>query len=158
MKHSAFSNINWDATYEAVKGVLDQYISWRMLAARFEVLVKSPVLSGTSGGGGFSNSNEDKLTYGLQECEDAKFEMALVKNTIDCMRSMDDRHELMADILEYKYIDDLKVEEVRKRIASEHNYNVFLPERTYSDLLKEACWSFAMIYPKKSVRIMVGQE
>lgn len=155
MGSRAFTNINWDATYNATKELLKGYTNLQMTAARYDVWIKSPVITDLPIAHGVNNANEVKLTMGLEEAETAKFDLQLINNTIDCIGSIDDRHRLLADLLTYRYIDGLRTKDVRKKLASECDYKAIFPERTYSDLLKDACWSFAMVYPRSDIRIKV---
>ncbi|WP_461241138.1 hypothetical protein [Paucilactobacillus sp. N302-9] len=109
-------------------------------------------------GSGHGNSVESHLTIGIQDAEAAKYECTLIANTIDALRGIDERHDIYANLLKYRYINGMKVINVRKRLASDCDYKFTFPERTYNDLLHDAVWSFAMIYPRDEIRIKVSTK
>ena len=155
MHRRGFSNINWEATYKITKALLEDYENQKMLAARFSIWLKSPAISDMPGGGSVSNSNEDKLTGEMEDADQARFKVELMERTIEIMHTIDDRHEIYADLLMYRYISGMPIKEVRQQLESDRDYAMAFPERTYNDLLHDAVWSFAMIYPSDDIRIKV---
>lgn len=155
MQKRGFSNINWEATYRITKVLLEDYENQRMMVARFSIWMKSPAVSDIPGDGLVSNSIEDRLTGEMEEADQARFKVELIENTIEIMRTIDDRHEIYADLLMYRYISGMPIKEVRQQLESDRDYTMAFPERTYNDLLHDAIWSFAMIYPSEDIRIKV---
>lgn len=152
---SGFEKINWDATYEATKGLLKGYQNKQMAAARYSIMMKSPVITDMPGVASVSNHVENKLTDGMEEAQEAKYECAMIENTIRGMRDIDNRHEIMAELLALRYLKGMKAKDVRKLLTAQSTYTLDLPERTYNDYLHDAIYSFAMMYPKDEIRILV---
>lgn len=158
MRFGAFSNINWDETYKVTKKLLGSYVQKEMIVIRANILVKSPIITSMPIVNGNGNSVESHLTTGIQDAEAAQYECTLIANTIEALRGIDERHDIYANLLKYRYINGMKVIDVRKRLASDCDYEFEFPERTYNDLLHDAIWSFAIIYPKEDVRIKVSSK
>lgn len=152
---SGFERINWDATYEATKELLKGYQDKQMMAARYSILMKSPIITDMPGIASTNNNVESKLTNGMEEAQAAKFECAMIENTIKSMKDIDDRHEVMGDLLALRYLKGMNAKEVRKLLKYQSGYTLGLPERTYNDYLHDAIYSFAMMYPKDDIRILV---
>lgn len=144
--HSIWSGIDEKATYEAAKQVLSEYQDWKLDALNFSLALKSPVMDDMPKSESFTNTNEEKLL----DHSNAQFEVELRERTINVMRTIDDKHELLADLLYYRYIRNLEVKRVCQKL--EAHYQVAMPERTYNDYLHTAVLDFAMIYPRKNIR------
>ncbi|GAX06823.1 hypothetical protein IWT25_02170 [Secundilactobacillus pentosiphilus] len=137
-----------DATVQNAKKFLMEYHDWKIEAARFSLSLQSPVISDMPSAPSHGNTQENTIVGKAN----AQFECSVRLNTIHLLGSIDDDNALLADLLEYRFINGWRVKKVCERLAEKYGLG-YLAERTYNDYQNKALWTFAIVCPISSVRV-----
>lgn len=148
MTDRIFGMLDRDATIQNAKQYLAEYHDWKIEAARFTLSLQSPTISDMPGSPSHGNSQEDKVIGKAN----AQYECSIRMNTIHLMGSIDDDNAMLADLLEYRFINKWKVKKVCERLADKYDLG-YLAERTYNDYQNKALWTFAIVCPSASIRV-----
>lgn len=148
MTDRIFGALDRDATIQKAKEYLQDYHDWKIEAARFSLSLQSPTISDMPGSPSHSNHQEDTVIGKAN----AQYECEMRLKTIRLMGSIDDQNAMLADLLEYRFIDRWRVKKVCERLADKYELG-YLAERTYNDYQNQALWTFALISPQASLRI-----
>ncbi len=143
-----FGMLDREATVQSAKRFLMEYQDWKIEAARFTLSLQSPVISDMPSAPSHDNTQENTIVGKAN----AQFECSIRLNTIHLMGSIDDDNALLADLLEYRFINGWRVKKVCERLAEKYDLG-YLAERTYNDYQNKALWTFAIVCPISSVRV-----
>ena len=153
--NSAFGLLDRKQTIQNARQFLYEYRDWKIKEARFSLSLQSPIMDGMpkAQSDPSHTRNEDKMI----EQATAQKECEIRLKTIQLMSSIDDQNALLADLLEYRFINHYKVKKCCERLAEKYDLG-YLPERTYNDYQKQALLVFALVCPRDTLRVKKSDD
>lgn len=131
-----YKDIDLKRTQNNAKAFLKEYRTWKLEYSRFH----SWLAAGT-----VKTTDELKQKNNIEAAR-ADFECALRIKTLEQLAQVDDHCCFLSDLLFFRYINNWTVVKVCSKLAEKYELD-YIAERTYTNYLHEALWSFAVICP-----------
>lgn len=127
--------LNWEQTYQATKYYLSQYGHIHSVALRASIIEQTTSPQALSRIPSLKDRYTDALQY-KNQCDS-------ITDTIHRLRVISSLHELMSEILDYRYIKGMPAVKVREILMN--NGKGIISKTNYTRLLHDALWNFAVL-------------
>lgn len=145
MVDSVFGNLDREATVAAMREYLKEWKAWKIKSLQTTPTVGSPDSDGQPHG---STYEPDKQ---MVQHANAEWEQQERIRSCQRIRTIGEDEEVMSDILYYRFIRRWSA--AKTMLWVNDHYNIFIDDRGFRRLQKQALWEAALMCQDSSVRI-----